>query len=118
MIRMPVPYNKLAIRCGVPFKRSKIAWISSRFNTTGKRLGALACSTLSNHGNSIANTSLQKQQSGLGLILRGRRHHTFDRHMSKKPLHFTSAQVTRIPLVKIQNITFNPNVYAGLVRIL
>ena len=50
IMRIPEPYNKLAISQCVPASRDKTACTSSRFNTTGKRLGALACSTLSSQG--------------------------------------------------------------------
>lgn len=49
--RIPPPYNKEAISEWVPVKRDNTDCTSLTVNTTGKRLGALACVTLSSHGN-------------------------------------------------------------------
>ena len=55
--RIPPPYNNEAINACVPVRRDNTDCTSLTVNTTGRRLGAFACVTLSNHGNCISNTS-------------------------------------------------------------
>ena len=61
-MRMPVPYASRKIKPDVPSRWESTACTSSRVNTTGKRWGRLALTTLSSHGNSIFKTSRYKNR--------------------------------------------------------